>query len=88
MKELNRRSAQRPSESRIHEAIALGGIDYFVTACPKDVTMYEDAIKTSGHQGEIALRELSELVFEALGLDAPALAAGGEPDAEPTTPVS
>jgi hypothetical protein len=30
--------------------------------------MYEDAIKTSGHQGEIELRELSELVLEALDL--------------------
>jgi hypothetical protein len=28
--------------------------------------MYEDAIKTSGHQGELELRELSELVLEAL----------------------
>jgi hypothetical protein len=28
--------------------------------------MYEDAIKTSGHQGEIELRELSELVLESL----------------------
>ena len=30
----------------------------FVVACPKDVTMYEDAVKTSGHEGEIELREL------------------------------
>jgi hypothetical protein len=42
--------------------------------------MYEDAIKTSGHQGELVLRELSELVFEALELDAVPVAAG-EPDA-------
>lgn len=60
--------ARRPSEQRIDEAVALGGIDYFVVACPKDVTMYEDAIKTSGHQDEIELRELSELVLEALDL--------------------
>jgi len=30
--------------------------------------MYEDAIKTSGHQGEIELRELSELVFESVAV--------------------
>jgi len=30
--------------------------------------MYEDAIKTSGNQGKIQLRELSELVLEALDL--------------------
>ena len=31
--------------------------------------MYEDAIKTSGHQGEIELREISELLLESLALD-------------------
>jgi Fe-S oxidoreductase len=69
MQELRREGVPRPSEMRIDEAVGLGGVDYFVVACPKDVTMYEDAIKTSGHQGEIELRELSELVLESLGLD-------------------
>jgi Fe-S oxidoreductase len=68
MQELRAEGAQRPSESRIDEAVALGAVDYFVVACPKDVTMYEDAIKTSGHQGEIELRELSELTLESLAL--------------------
>jgi Fe-S oxidoreductase len=80
MDELKQGDAPRPSESRIHEAVALGEITYFVTACPKDVTMYEDAIKTSGHEGQIVLRELSELVYEALELDVVAAAAGA-PDA-------
>jgi Fe-S oxidoreductase len=56
---------ERPSESRIHEALGLGDLDYFVVACPKDVTMYEDAIRTTGSGGRIALRELTELVAEA-----------------------
>ncbi len=64
MKELA--GTRRPSEARIEEAVALGGIDYFVVCCPKDVTMYEDAIKTSGHAADIELRELSELVLESL----------------------
>jgi Fe-S oxidoreductase/nitrate reductase gamma subunit len=59
---------EKPSENRIREAVALGGITYFVVACPKDVTMYEDAIKTSGHQAVIQLREITELVAEASGL--------------------
>jgi Fe-S oxidoreductase len=71
MSELKRDDVPRPSEQRIDEAVALGGIDYFVVSCPKDVTMYEDAIKTSGHQGEIELRELTELVWESLGLSVP-----------------
>jgi Fe-S oxidoreductase len=58
---------ERPSENRIHEAVALGDLDYFVVSCPKDVTMYEDAIKTSGNAERIELRELTELIEEALG---------------------
>lgn len=82
MKELKREGAQRPSENRIDEAVGLGAIQYFTVACPKDVTMYEDAIKTSGHGGEIELREISELVLEALDLQpvgaaTPAADAGG-----------
>jgi Fe-S oxidoreductase len=81
MKERKEVGARRPSEQRIDEAVALGTLDYFVVCCPKDVTMYEDAIKTSGHQGELELRELSELVLESLDLSMPepvAAAAGKE----------
>ncbi len=66
MEELKAGAGPRPSESRIDEATSLSNVRYFVVCCPKDVTMYEDAIKTSGHQGEIELRELSELVLESL----------------------
>jgi Fe-S oxidoreductase/nitrate reductase gamma subunit len=76
MTELKREDSPRPSEQRIDEAVALGGIDYFVVCCPKDVTMYEDAIKTSGHQGEVELRELTELVWESLGLSVSAAEGG------------
>ncbi|MFY9578905.1 MAG: (Fe-S)-binding protein [Gaiellaceae bacterium] len=76
MTELKRDDAPRPSEQRIDEAVALDDIDYFVVCCPKDVTMYEDAIKTSGHQGEIELRELTELVWESLDLSAPVTVGG------------
>ena len=57
---------ERPSESRIREAVGLGELDYFVVSCPKDVTMYEDAIKTSGNEGRLELRELTELVEESV----------------------
>lgn len=68
MKEERPEGSRRTSEQRIDEATALGQLDYFVVACPKDVTMYSDAIKTSGHEGEIELRELTELVLESLEL--------------------
>jgi Fe-S oxidoreductase len=69
---------ERPSENRIREAVALGELDYFVVSCPKDVTMYEDAIKTSGNAERIELRELTELLEEALGARERAEAPGGE----------
>lgn len=37
-----------------------------MVACPKDVTMYEDAVKTSRSDDAITLREITELVAEAL----------------------
>jgi Fe-S oxidoreductase len=92
MKELRKEGSQRPSENRIDEAVGLDGVDYFVVACPKDVTMYEDAIKTSGHADDIELRELSELVLEALDLvpvgvaaEAPGEESGEEPPVEEET---
>ncbi len=57
---------ERPSENRIREAVGLSDVELFVVSCPKDVTMYEDAIKTSGNADRIQLRELTELVAEAL----------------------
>jgi len=57
---------ERPSENRIREAVSLPDVELFVVSCPKDVTMYEDAIKTSGNADRIQLRELTELVAEAL----------------------
>jgi Fe-S oxidoreductase len=73
MAELKQGDGPRPSEDRIAEATSLPGVDTFVVACPKDVTMYEDAIKTSGHAGDIRLREVTELLLETL--DLPPLAA-------------
>ena len=69
MSELKDPDAPRPSESRMHEATALDRVSTFIVCCPKDVTMYEDAVKTSGHEGEIEVRELTELVLESLDLD-------------------
>jgi Fe-S oxidoreductase len=57
---------ERPSENRIREAVTLEDVELFVVCCPKDVTMFEDAIKTSGNAERLELRELTELVEEAL----------------------
>ena len=57
---------ERPSEARIREAAALEGVDVFMVACPKDVTMYLDAVKTSGYEDRIVVKDLIELMAEAM----------------------
>ena len=57
---------ERPSENRIHEAAALENVDYFVISCPKDYTMYRDAVKTTGHENDLYIKDLIDLVAEAL----------------------
>jgi Fe-S oxidoreductase/nitrate reductase gamma subunit len=57
---------ERPSEARIHEAANLDGVNVFVVACPKDITMYRDAVKTTGKEDLIVVKDLIELVNEAI----------------------
>jgi Fe-S oxidoreductase/nitrate reductase gamma subunit len=57
---------ERPSESRIREAVALDGVNTFVVACPKDMTMYRDAVKTTGNEQLVEVKDLIELVHAAL----------------------
>ena len=66
---------ERPSENRVREAAALAGVQYFVVACPKDLTMYRDAVKTTGLEGKLVVKDLSELVEEAVR-EEPAAAVG------------
>jgi Fe-S oxidoreductase len=64
---------ERPSESRIREAATLG-VDTFVVACPKDYTMYTDAVKTAGYEGRMVVCDVAELVAQAVGVRAEVLA--------------
>ena len=59
---------QRPSENRIEEAL-LTGANYFTVACPKDMTMYSDAVKTSGNEKNMTVRDLVDYVAEAMELE-------------------
>jgi len=36
-----------------------------VVSCPKDLTMFEDAVKTTGNEGKFVVKELIELMREA-----------------------
>ena len=66
---------EKPAENRMHEAASLGSLDAFVVCCPKDMTMFEDARKTSGHESEFVVQDLAELVAEAIDLKSIDLAA-------------
>jgi len=57
---------ERPSEARVREAASERGVEVLVVSCPKDVTMYADAIKTAGLEDRLVVKELAELVHEAL----------------------
>jgi Fe-S oxidoreductase len=57
---------EKPAQNRIREAAAIPGLEIYVVSCPKDLTMFEDALKTTGNEGKFVVRELIELIREAV----------------------
>jgi Fe-S oxidoreductase len=53
--------SERPSENRIKEAVTLD-VDHFVVSCPKDMTMYSDAAKTTGNDDRLTVLDIARLV--------------------------
>jgi len=66
---------ERPAENRIKEALstfeenASDKTQLFIVTCPKDMIMYSDAVKTTGNEGKIEVRDIIQLVAEAVGLE-------------------
>ena len=66
---------ERPAENRIREALTTfekhpsEKKQLFIVTCPKDMIMYSDAVKTTGSEGKIEVRDLIQLVAEAVGVD-------------------
>ncbi|MCX6152673.1 MAG: heterodisulfide reductase-related iron-sulfur binding cluster [Candidatus Kapabacteria bacterium] len=58
---------ERPAENRINEAVALKNVKTFIVACPKDIAMFQDAIKTVGCEESMTVKDISELVLEVIG---------------------
>jgi Fe-S oxidoreductase len=54
--------AERPSENRIKEALALGDVSRFVVACPKDTVMYTAAVQALGVQDRIKVCDIVDLI--------------------------
>jgi Fe-S oxidoreductase len=56
---------ERPSENRVSEAVRLD-VTHFVVACPKDLTMFSDAVKTTRADDRLLVRDITLLIEEAL----------------------
>jgi Fe-S oxidoreductase len=57
---------ERPAENRIREAASLPGVDTFAVACPKDLVMFKDALKTAGLEDRLAVKDVVELVEHSI----------------------
>lgn len=55
----------RPSEDRVKEAYRTGA-EVLVTACPIDAVMFEDAVKVTGLEGKLVVKDVSELLLESI----------------------
>ncbi|MEP0804701.1 MAG: (Fe-S)-binding protein [Chloroflexota bacterium] len=68
---------ERPAENRIKEALSTfeqhpsEKKQLFIVTCPKDMIMYSDAVKTTGNEGKIEVRDIIQLVAEAVGVEEP-----------------
>jgi Fe-S oxidoreductase len=57
---------ERPAESRVREAAGLDGVSTLVVSCPKDLVMFQDALKTTGLDDKLVIKDVMELVAEAV----------------------
>ena len=57
---------ERPAEARVREAAQLPGVEMIVVSCPKDLVMFQDALKTTGLEHHLTVCEIAELVEGAV----------------------
>ncbi|MGA7910196.1 MAG: (Fe-S)-binding protein [Candidatus Dormiibacterota bacterium] len=56
---------QRLSEVRVREAVSTGA-DMLAVCCPFEVSLFEDAVKSTGNDGRLIVRDIIELLDESL----------------------
>jgi Fe-S oxidoreductase/nitrate reductase gamma subunit len=61
--------SERPAESRVKEAASLPGVTTLVVTCPKDLVMFQDAVKTAGIEDQLVVKDLLELVVDAVEMN-------------------
>ncbi len=57
---------ERLSERRVQEAIDTGA-DVLAVSCPYEIARFEDALKVLGHEKQMVVRDVMELLAEAMG---------------------
>jgi Fe-S oxidoreductase len=57
---------EHPALTRVREAASLKGVRTLVVVCPKDLVMFQDAIRRTGLEDKLEVKELSELVEQAM----------------------
>jgi len=58
-------TGERTAETRVKEAAALGA-EVIAVACPFCLLTFEDAVKMTGYEGKIEVKDISELLIEAI----------------------
>lgn len=56
---------ERPAECRVKEATATGA-EILIITCPKDLSMFSDAVKITGLENKLRIKDIIELVEEAI----------------------
>ncbi len=59
------KAGTRTSEWRVREAVATGA-QVMAVACPYETPRFDDAVKNLGHQNEIVVKDIAELLAEAI----------------------
>ena len=57
---------ERLSENRVKEAVETGA-DVLAVCCPYEVSRFEDAVKSTGNEGKLLVKDIAELIVEAMG---------------------
>jgi hypothetical protein len=58
--------SERLSERRVREAVETGA-EVLAICCPYEASRFEDAVKSTGNEGKLIVRDIVELLDEAMG---------------------
>jgi Fe-S oxidoreductase len=57
--------SERLSEKRVREAVECGA-EILAICCPYEVSRFEDAVKSTGNEGKLVVRDIAELLDESM----------------------